>query len=454
MVDQAEHSAMLHPNQTPAAMYVPRFLLVTCLLLTSVVLASAQVVAIRAGHVIDVAAGSALDNQVILIEDGVITAVGSDVTVPSGADVIDLSDAWVMPGMIDTHTHLTLTTMPGADINDFGSYYLTTLLEPTAFRALQGVTQARSLLESGFTWIRDVGNNAIYADVEIRRAIEGGWIPGPNVIASGRIISPFGGQFQLQPEKPELANPEYFFADSEDEIRRAVRENIHYGATVIKLVTDNQPYIYSVEDIRAAVEEAGDVGIKVAAHAYSDEAIRNSVLAGVASIEHGNNPSDETLGLMREHGTYLVGTDFPASRSGQERFELILERNRRALAAGAPMAFGSDVVYSREGSTRGELTLEFLESFTGADFPNDFILKMFTMNAADLLGVNSGQIKEGLAADIIAMDENPLDDVTALRAVHFVMKDGRVYKQGGEFMWETPRHMNNPRRKPGRRVVD
>jgi imidazolonepropionase-like amidohydrolase len=157
---------------------------------------------------------------------------------------------------------------------------------------------------------------------------------------------------------------------------------------------------------------------------------------------------------MREHGTYLVGTDFPASRTGQARFELILERNRRALAAGTPMAFGSDVVYSQEGSTRGELTLEFLESFTGADFPNDYILKMFTMNAADLLGVNTGQIKEGLAADIIAMDVNPLDDVAALRAVHFVMKDGRVYKQDGEFQWETPRSMNNPRRKPSRTTLD
>lgn len=412
----------------------------------------AQVTAIRAGHLIDVANGTANANQTILIEDGVITAVGSDVALPSGANVIDLSDAWVLPGLIDAHTHLALTTMPGASINDYGSYYLTTLLEPTAFRAIQGVTHARSLLESGFTWIRDIGNNGLYADVELRRAIDGGWIPGPNMIVSGRIISPLGGQFQLQPEKPDLANPEYFFADNEAEIRKAVRENIQYGATVIKLVTDNQPYIYSEEDIRAAVEEAGEVGIKVAAHAYSDEAIRRAVLGGVASIEHGNNPSDETLRLMAERGVYLVGTDFPASRTGQARFELILERNRRALAAGTPMAFGSDVVYSREGWTRGELTLEFLESFTGADFPSDYILRMFTMNAADLLGVNSGQIEVGRAADIIAVAQNPLDDVTALREVHFVMKDGRVYKQDGEFKWETPRAMDNPRRKPARRA--
>ncbi len=391
-----------------------------------------------------------LDNQIILIEDGIISTLGPNISIPNGATIIDLSSAYVLPGLIDAHTHLALTEMAGADINDYGNYYLTTLLEPTAFRALQGVTHARSLLETGFTWIRDIGNNGVYADIELRRAIEGGWIPGPNMIASGRIISPFGGQFQMQPEKPDLGNPEYFYADTEDELRMAIRENIHYGATLIKLVVDNQPYIYSVDDIKAAVDEAGEVGIKVAAHAYSEEAIHRAVLAGVASIEHGNNPSDETLSLMKEQGTYLVGTDFPASRTGQERFERILERNRRAYALGAPMAFGSDVVYSREGWTRGELTLEFLESFTGADIPNDYILKMHTLFAADLLGINSGQIKKGLAADIIAIYENPLEDITALRSVHFVMKDGDVYKTDNKFHWETPRSMNNPRRKPRR----
>ncbi len=411
----------------------------------------AQVTAIRAGHIIDVASGQALANQTIIVENGLIQSIGSNVSIPANAEVIDLSDSYVLPGLIDAHTHLAMTEMPGADINDFGTYYYTTLLEPTAFRAIQGVAQARSLLESGFMWVRDVGNNALYADVALRRAIEGGWIPGPNMIASGIIIAPFGGQFQMQPEKPDLGNPEYIYADTEDEIRMAVRKNIHYGATVIKIVVDNQPYIYSVDDIAAAVDEAGDVGISVAAHATSDEGIRNATLAGVVSIEHGNLVSDETLRLMKERGTYLVGTDFPASRSSEAANAKLVERNRRAYAIGTPMAFGSDVEYYREGWTRGELTLEFLESYTKADIPADYILKMFTMNAADVMGVNSGQLKVGFAADIIAVDDNPLQDITALRGVHFVMKDGGVYKRDGRFEWETPRHMNNPRRKPLRR---
>ncbi len=429
---------------------------ITSFLLTAVIAAllglptSAQTVVIRAGHLVDVEAGEVTANQSILIVDGKITAVGDRVIVPDGTEVIDLSDSYVMPGLIDAHTHLALMEMDGSDIDDHGSYYYTSLIEDTSMRVAQGTMLARAMLEAGFTWVRDTGNNGLYGDVTLRRAIQGGWIPGPNMVTAGIMIAPFGGQFQMQPEKPGLGNPEYTYADTHDEIIKAIRQNVHYGATFIKLIIDNQPYIYSEEDVRVAVEEAHDMGVKVMAHATSDEGIRNAVLGGVDSIEHGFEPSDNTLELMKARGTYLVGTDFPASRLGETRYWSNVERNKRAYAIGVPMAFGSDVVYYEEGKTRGEQTLGFLDSYLDAEFPTDHILRMITMNAADLLGADSGEIKAGKNADIIAMSANPLDDIHALYAVSFVMKDGKVYKKDGRFIWDIPRVLNNPRRKQPR----
>lgn len=411
---------------------------------------SAQSVVIHAGSMVNVEYGTVVDAQTILVQDGKIVGVGSSLEIPEDASVVDLSGSYVMPGLIDAHTHLALQEMDGSDIDDHGSYYYASLIEDTSMRVAQGTMLARSMLEAGFVWVRDTGNNGLYGDVTLRRAIEGGWIPGPNMVASGIMIAPFGGQFQMQPEKPGLGNPEYTYADSHEEIIRAVRENVHYGATVIKLIIDNQPYYYSAEDVAVAVREANAMGVKVMAHANSDEGIRNAVLGGVDSIEHGFYPSDATLRLMKEHGTYLVGTDFPASRIGEERFQNNVDRNRRAYAIGVNMAFGSDVVYYEEGRTRGEQTISFLDSYLAADFPNDHILRMATMHAADLLGVNTGRIEAGRNADIIAMPTNPLEDIHALYDVSFVMKDGRIYKEGGVFRWDIPTKLNNPRRKQRR----
>ena len=252
----------------------------------------AQVTAIKAGRLVDPEAATVAVNQVILIEGQTIKAIGTDVKIPAGAAVIDLSNRTVLPGLFDAHAHLCMTTRRERDA---GRYYFTTLLDSNGYRAIQGVANARSMLETGFTTVRDIGNAGNYADTDLRRSIDEGLVPGPTIINAGRIIAPYGGQFQMQPDKPGLGNPEYFYADTRDELKKAIRENIHYGARVIKLVVDDQRYIYSVEDIRFVIEEAGRAGLKVAAHCWTEAGARNAAEAGVASIEHGVAMSNETL---------------------------------------------------------------------------------------------------------------------------------------------------------------
>jgi imidazolonepropionase-like amidohydrolase len=182
---------------------------------------------------------------------------------------------------------------------DASNYYITTLLDSTGTRAIQGVANARSMLEYGFTTVRDIGNAANYADTDLRRAIDQEIVPGPTIINAGRIIAPYGGQFLMQADKKDLGNPEYFYADTRDELKKAVRENIHYGARVIKLVVDDQRYIYSVDDIKFVIEEARNAGVKVAAHCWTQRGARNAAEAGVASIEHGVEIDDETLEIAK-----------------------------------------------------------------------------------------------------------------------------------------------------------
>ena len=407
--------------------------LLTLLLTTSPV--AAQVTAIRAGHLIDPATGSAAADQIILIDAGKITAVGGALAIPAGATVIDLSTQWVLPGLMDAHTHLTLGTL-----DYIGSY----IRQSKALRALHGARAAQEVVRAGFTVVKDIGNDGDYAGVDVRRAVERGWFVGPTFLNAGKIIAPYGGQSRnVPPEQGAHWQFEYIDADTPDEVRKAVRQNIYYGATTIKLVSDSHAYFYSVDEIKAAVAEAHAAGMTVAVHAVRDEPARNAILGGAESIEHGFQLSDDVLRLMKEKGTVLVGTDFPAehlaamnSSAGAGRDptsggEAIIDRLRRAHRLGVPMAFGTDVVMDMPGKTRADMMLDYLAVWEAAGVPAPAILKAMTTSTAALFRMESqrGAIAKGLYADIIATPDNPLENIQALRKVQFVMKAGDVIRR-------------------------
>lgn len=398
--------------------------------------ANAQITAIKAGKLVDPETGSTAVDQVILVENGKIKSVGAGLKIPAGAKVIDLSRATVLPGLFDCHSHMCeMTTPENRDL------FTTDIKQSTAYRAIIGVKSAREYLESGFTTVRDVGNSGNYADTSLRNAIENGLVPGPTMINAGRIIAPFGGQYHLRPERVELGNPEYLFADTRDEMLKAVRENIHFGSLVIKIVVDDQKYIYSAEDIRFIVEEAKRAGLKVAAHCMTEQGARNAIEGGVASVEHGFRMSDETLELAKKSGTVLVGTDFPEKEAeylglppdvALKFHNVFLDRLKRAYRIGVTMAYGTDTFFAVPGETRGTLAISYIDTFVEAGIPPKDILRIMTTNAAKLLGVEKerGSIREGLYADIIATPDNPLDDIRALKRVSFVMKNGQIVRGG------------------------
>lgn len=414
--------------------------LFTTLLLLAAAAAWSQSFAIRAGTLIDPARGATERNQVILVENGLITAVGPKVAIPADARVIDLSAEWVMPGLMDAHTHMTLTEVEGNA--PFESFYIK---ESTAYRALRGLHNVATLLDAGFTTIRDVGNSGDYAMQDVRRGIEKGWFSGPTIIDAGKIITPFGGQsHEIPPEQGSFWKYEYLDADNVAELRKAVRTNIYYGAKVIKLVLDNSPYHYSVEDLRAVVDEAHRADVPVAVHVYGGEAADNAIEAGVDSIEHGFFLTDAQLKKIKEKGIFLVSTDFPRAHldvigtSGgifPEPAVLapkIIDRLTRAYRMGVRLVFGTDTVMEVAGRTRADLMFDYLAVWRAAGVPPADILKSMTSEPAQLLRVDKvrGRISVGLAADLIAMPADPLSDIENLRRVDFVMKNGRIIRQG------------------------
>ena len=405
---------------------------------------AAPIIAVKAGRLIDPETATVTTNQIILIEGERIKAVGANLAIPTGATVIDLSKFSVLPGLVDTHTHMALTYKEQPENN---YYYLTFVTDSTPLRAIQAASNGIQLLNSGFTVIRDVGNNAMYADTALRQAIEQGWLPGPTVIPSGPIIGGTGGQFWPTPEmykEHKLMFPEYIDADTPDEIVKAIRQNMLLGARTIKLCVDCKPWGYSVDDIKLAITEAAKGGCKVEGHVQTPDGAQRAIDAGIYIIGHGTALTPDHHRQMAEKGIFRAGTDTPLTkyRGSEVAFKQTVAKLRDAWEKKVPLTFSTDFDYwndrmkndkTGEWLTRGEMTIAFLDTWKAANIPPVDILRAITINgykAADVIK-ERGPIKAGLFADLIAVSGDPLTDIDVLRNVQFVMKNGMVFKKDG-----------------------
>src|SRR5687767_7562913 len=299
----------------------------------------APVTAIRAGRLVDPEAGTVATNQVILVQGGRFTAIGANVPIPAGAQVIDLSSLTVLPGLVDSHNHLALTYK---EVPERNIYYLTYVLDPTPLRAIQAASNGIQMLASGFTIVRDLGNNGNYADVALRQAIEQGWLPGPTIIPSGLIIGGMGGQFSPTPEMAldhKIVYPEYLDADTRDEIIKAVRQNALFGAKVIKICVDCKPWGYTVDEIKLFISEAAKSGLKVEGHVQTVDGGKRAVEAGIWSIDHDRGMTDALHKEMARKGVWRAGTETPISLTGhttRERYDNTVRMLRNAWDNKAP----------------------------------------------------------------------------------------------------------------------
>lgn len=384
-------------------------------------------------------------NPVVLIEGDRVTAVGSGLAIPAGTRVIDLGAATLLPGLIDCHTHVT--SQPRNYMDD---QFRRTPIDV----AVLAHVFARRTLDAGFTTIRNVGAGE-FVDIALRRAIDEGSVAGPRMIASGLAIGSTGGHGDLTGFSPYIHFDEFSgVADGEDAVRKAVRLNVKNGADVIKMIATagvlseeesvGAPQ-YTQAEMNAMVDEATMWGRKVAAHAHGTEGIKRAIRAGVASVEHASFIDDEGIKLAKERGTYLVmdiynddyiiaefaKMGYPAKIIEKERMVGRLQREnfQRAAKAGVKMAYGTDAgVYPHGWNAK-----QFAHMVRWGLTPMAAI-QSATSSAADLLGWKEkvGRVAPGLYADIIAVNADPLTDITALERVQFVMKGGVVFKENGQ----------------------
>jgi imidazolonepropionase-like amidohydrolase len=398
---------------------------------------TAPVTAIRAGGLLDPDQGVVRPNQIILVQGTRIREVGPAVAIPAGAQVIDLSKLTVLGGLVDAHNHLALTYKPVPENN---VYYFTYVQESTALRAIQAASNGIQMLASGFTIVRDMGNNGNYADTALRQAIEQGWIPGPTIVNSGIIIGGMGGQFFPTPEMAKDHNivyPEYLDADTPDEIVKAIRQNVLFGARVIKICVDCKPYGYTADEIRLIIAESAKAGLKVEGHVQTLPGARRAIEAGIWSIAHSGALNDEMHKLMAQKGIWRAGTETPQGLAGHpvsdQAYRRTVDGLRNAYDNKVPLTFSTDADYWVEGLTRGEVCLQFLKTWQDARIPTADILRAMTSNGYKVSGTDQvrGPIKAGFFADLIAVAGNPLESVDVLKQVRFVMKDGQVFKRDG-----------------------
>jgi imidazolonepropionase-like amidohydrolase len=397
---------------------------------------------IRAGHVLDVRTGELRANQAIVIEGDKVAKIApsSEVAAAPGDITINLPDATVLPGLIDMHTHLTL------DLNSLG---YSGLGISTAREALHGARNARRTLEAGFTTVRNLGADD-YADIALRDAINDGDVIGPRIVASGPAMGITGGHCDENLLPPAFHFQAEGVADGIAAVQRKVRENIKYGADVIKICAtggvlskgdDPNASQYTLEEMKAIVADAHRLGRKVAAHAHGAEGVRWASEAGVDSIEHGHLMDDVAIATLKKNGTYLVPTLFlteymqkniensevPEFSKQKMRFiaGAAQQNVKKAFDAGVKVAFGTDAAVYPHGLNAGEFHVYVKLGMTPLA-----AIQTATINASDLLGAkfNVGSLDPGKFADLIAVDGDPTKDVTILEHVKFVMKGGSVYK--------------------------